>query len=108
MGRQRQQNDDERFIDVRFPLAGVDLSMGFLRQPNRPIMGGEYARTCAEGTNVRSFDNIQFRCRGGSRPGMVKFIAGGLPAPIQDLAIVSILASEALPDYPDTGGGDGG
>lgn len=61
--------------DIHFPKAGVDLSLGYARQPARPAAFGEYARTCALGNNVRAYDAVAQRFRGGSRPGLTKFVS---------------------------------
>lgn len=61
-------------IDLHFPFAGIDVSRAFCKQPNRPAVRGKYARTTPVGYNVRAFDS-QGRDRGGSRPGIEKFIA---------------------------------
>lgn len=52
-------------VGVMFPVAGVDRSTEFGRQP---------VDTAAEGQNVRAFETIDERARGGSRPGLSKFI----------------------------------
>ncbi len=71
--------DQESFVDLHFPASGIDLSAGFSRQPNRPIgQQGLYARTTPEGVNVRAYESLSQRVRGGSRPGMVRH----LPVPV--------------------------
>jgi len=64
----------EELIDLHFPKAGVDVSAPFGQQPNRPVAGGEYARTTALGVNVRGYDPAANRARGGARPGLVKYV----------------------------------
>lgn len=61
-------------IDLHFPFAGMDVSQSFGKQPNRPAVQGQYARTTPLGINVRTFDS-QARARGGSRPGLVKYVS---------------------------------
>jgi len=61
-------------IDLHFPMAGVDRSQAFGRQPNRPAVNGQYARTAPVARNVRAFD-AGGRARGGSRPGLQKYIS---------------------------------
>lgn len=61
------KRDDE---DVHFPRAGCDTSGPFSRQPARPGPDGVYARTCRVGTNVRGYDALSGRSRGGSRAGL--------------------------------------
>lgn len=56
----------EQFVDLLFPLMGVDEGVEFQMQR----MG-----TCKTGTNVRSYDMLGFRARGGQRPGLRRFFA---------------------------------
>lgn len=66
----------ETFQDMHFPKAGIDKSGPFGRQPVRPGKAqGEFFRTTPVGQNVRGFDAILSRDRGGMRPGITKFIA---------------------------------
>ena len=67
-------------IDVHFPRAGIDISVGFSRQPARDVSMGQndYARTCRLAYNVRGFDAAKNRARGGSRAGFSKYIASPL------------------------------
>jgi hypothetical protein len=60
--------------DIHFPLCGIDRSRGFERQPVRQTMAGKYARTTPLGINVRAYDAILNRYRGGSRPGLARAI----------------------------------
>ncbi len=54
---------------IEFPLAGVDLSGPFdMQAPG----------TTPAGTNVRSFEPLTQRARGGSRPGLERYL-GALP-----------------------------
>jgi hypothetical protein len=64
----------EQFTDVHFPFAGVDVSAAFERQPVRPTAEGLYARTTPTGQNVRAFEAITRRMRGGVRPGLAKYV----------------------------------
>ncbi len=92
MARKPTSNGDERYIDLRFPIAGIDVANGYDRQPTRPAPGGGYARTAAEGVNVRSFEPGTGRARGGSRPGLAKYIAtqvNGASALVQGINVVS-------------------
>lgn len=61
---------------VHFPKAGMNTVCPFARQPNRPVgPDQEHARTTPLGVNVRAFDTLSSRIRGGSRPGHEKLIA---------------------------------
>lgn len=62
----------ENFIDLHFPAGGMDLSRPFYKQMPRDI-GGKYARTTPYGKNVRGYEAINERNRGGSRAGLVKW-----------------------------------
>lgn len=62
----------ESAADLRFPLAGIDLSFGHDRQVGRNV-GGRPAQTCFSALNVRGYDPYLNRQRGGSRPGIVKW-----------------------------------
>lgn len=52
-------------LEQAFPLSGIDTSTAFHAQ--RP-------GTCVDGLNVRSFEPSTDRARGGSRPGLAKFL----------------------------------
>lgn len=58
-----QQN--EKYVDLIFPVAGLDVTTEYETQ--RP-------GTTQVGVNVRSFDPLTGRLRGGRRPGLIKFI----------------------------------
>lgn len=73
-GKKADGSAVETFQDLHFPKAGVDRAGAFGRQPNRPGRDGTYMRTTASALNVRGFDPVSLRDRGGSRPGLTKFI----------------------------------
>lgn len=88
----------EQFADLHFPFAGVDTSSAFSRQPNRQVAEGLYARSCAVGVNVRGYEPGTDRLRGGSRPGLVKWLPA---APvegwiIQDLRVIVTVSESAV------------
>lgn len=58
----------ERLVDMRFPLKGIDTSMAYHKQPEQ---------TAPRATNVRAFDSGTSRARGGSRPGLSPFFGIG-------------------------------
>jgi hypothetical protein len=64
-------------LDLHFPAAGLDASNAFCDQRPRVVSpdGSIYARTAREGVNVRTFDSQAHRARGGSRPGLAKYLA---------------------------------
>ncbi len=90
---------DDVFVDVHFPKAGIDRSMGFGKQPNRPLPGGDYARTCAIGQNVRAFEPTTNRGRGGQRPGLSKYITAPVVQDwiIQCLSVMVRVESASAP-----------
>ncbi len=67
---------DEVYVDLHFPAAGMDSSNAFWDQPNRPVNPqGDYARSTREGVNVRGYEPAGNRVRGGSRPGLTRYIS---------------------------------
>lgn len=65
----------ETFADIRFPLAGIDSSDRYDSPPSKSSPLG-VSKTTQVGVNVRSFESLTGRGRGGSRAGLVKYIAG--------------------------------
>ncbi len=69
----------EKFVDLMFPLRGIDVSMGFSQQRTQ---------TTPSGINVRSFEPSSNRARGGQRSGLTRYNSarpGGAAALIQEL-----------------------
>lgn len=65
----------DQLLDLHFPIAGMDQSQSFDRQPQRPLPTGlGIGRTTPLGVNVRSYEPGTGRSRGGSRPGLAKYI----------------------------------
>jgi hypothetical protein len=58
---------DELQADLVFPIRGTDSSDEAERQPDF---------TTPLGQNVRAYDVFLLRQRGGSRPGLVKYLPG--------------------------------
>lgn len=69
------------FVELRFPVGGLDLSRAFDRQA---------PGTTSVGLNVRAYEPGTGSARGGQRPGLVKYIAGQVSGSnlIQELAAV--------------------
>lgn len=89
---------DEKDVDLHAPAAGIDTSRAFSNQPNRPVFDGSYKRTCVDSQNVRAFDGKLNRMRGGSRPGLARYvdaIPGGTEWIIQCLGAVTISNPDA-------------
>ncbi len=78
------QGNGLSLIALRFPVAGVVKRYGYQSQP---------PYTTPDCSNVRPFEVLKGRERGGSRPGISKRFAAamGSPSPIQLLATVSWL-----------------
>lgn len=76
-------------VKLGFPDKGIDTSVPFDRQP---------ADTCVVGVNVRWQDPILHRQRGGSRPGLEKWIdeQPGGATPVQMLGVVVYYDAAAL------------
>lgn len=84
---------NEVFIDLHFPAAGLDTGSAFWDQPNRPVSPqGDYARSTREGINVRGYEPMFNRVRGGSRPGLVRYISTPVVAGwiVQELNMLTI------------------
>lgn len=65
MAKQKPQPNPESELEGLFPAKGLDVSCEFGRQP---------PATAPEGLNVRSYEPGQRRMRGGSRPGLERYI----------------------------------
>jgi hypothetical protein len=65
----------EQFKVLHFPTAGMDVSTAFDRQRIGTTKDGAYAYTTPSGVNVRAYEPGTGRMRGGSRPGLVKYVA---------------------------------
>lgn len=79
----------EQFADLKYPLAGVSLLRGFEDQRPVPMPDGvgAFAFTARAGANVRSCEPGTNRIRGGSRPGLTRYLPVAVVANwiIQDL-----------------------
>jgi hypothetical protein len=64
----KERNDQD--VDLRFPVKGLDLSQAFSLQP---------PGTTPLGVNVRAYDPLTARRRGGQRPGLSKYVAAQVP-----------------------------
>lgn len=95
------QTVPEKFADMPFPMYGLDLLRGF---------GLQRFNTTAVGNNVRGFEPLTGRGRGGSRPGLTHY-APIVPAdPTKSLLIqhLNIIVDPQAPALPSTlGDGNG-
>lgn len=87
------------YKDIHFPKAGLDVSRAFDKQPNRHVgpAKDDYARTTPIGVNVRGWEAMTKRNRGGSRPGLSKYIRSAVVLDwiLQDLNVIVISDSTA-------------
>lgn len=89
-----QNPNAETISDFHFPKAGLHVVGPLGRQPARPTgSSGEYARTTRDCKNVRGYEAITSRDRGGSRAGQSKYIPVVVPATVpfvcQHLAVMA-------------------
>lgn len=100
MAKQSKALPEEEKV-IHFPSAGVDGSLAFGRQPNRPIGAkGQYRRTCVSAVNVQSIDPETRRNRGGSRGGLTRFIhapVAGERFIVQHLNAIAKVGEPAMP-----------
>ncbi len=98
----KQPADNESLEDLPFPLRGVNLIKEFEAQPQG---------TTPTGVNVRAYETLTQRNRGGSRPGLTEYIEStvlGFPSLIQHLNIIvdpttaALLNDDGNPGGPDT------
>lgn len=91
----------EKFADMPFPMYGLDLMRGF---------GLQRFNTTATGVNVRGFEPMTGRGRGGSRPGLSAYTPVVPANPAQSLLIqhLNIIVDPQFPALPATiGDGNG-
>ncbi len=80
----------ESFVDMPFPVNGKDVSDAFDEQ---------HPGTTASAMNVRTFEALTFRARGGSRAGLSKYIStrvDGAAHVIQHLQVIVDPQADAL------------
>jgi hypothetical protein len=70
---------NDQYLDAIFPIYGIVLSMEYELQP---------PDTTSQALNVRGFEALTLRLRGGSRCGLSKYIPQSVPGPFQDLNIL--------------------
>lgn len=89
MPRKQLPQSDEQLVDLTFPLSGIDVSTEFELQPQN---------TTPKGQNVRTYEALTQRGRGGVRPGLGRYIAQQPSGSnlLQDLNSVTIVLDSAL------------
>lgn len=93
----------DQMATLHFPKAGIDVSRAYAKQSARPGPNGEPAvYTTPVGVNVRGFEPLTQRFRGGTRPGLVKYVA----AVVQSDFIVQEITTLTGTGYDDPSGGD--
>ena len=95
-----QYDIPEDFKDIAFPLGGLDQSLGYGEQLIRPGEDKRPMETCRAGVNVRAFEPMTQRQRGGSRAGLKKWPTPQVPTAgfIQNLCVVPYTSIMALLD----------
>lgn len=82
---------EERELALEFPLAGMNVHRPF--EDNTPVKlpWGDFGWHTIDGENVQNFETESGRGRGGSRPGLIKYItpAAGNGTFFQDLNVVA-------------------
>lgn len=86
--------------DYHFPKAGVHVAGPYGKQPVRQDKNGVYIRTSADAANVRSYDPVSLRDRGGSRCGQSKYVpqrVAGVPWVVQELNTIAASGGLVVP-----------
>lgn len=91
MPRSQPVSVPEQDLALRFPANGIDLSVGYNQQRKG---------TTRIGQNVRAFEPGTGRDRGGSRPGLKKWVSG----PLLNGGLVQEIAVLVGVGYPAPGG----
>lgn len=86
--------DAEQEVGVIFPVKGVEASCEFSKQP---------ADTAPVGVNVRTFESITLRARGGSRSGLTQYVPAQ-PAGANPIQHLNVLVDPQDPNLDITGG----
>lgn len=64
----------DQYLDLHFPLCGVNVATAYDRQPIRTTQDGVYAYTTPAAQNVRAVEPETNRARGASRLGLEKWV----------------------------------
>lgn len=82
-------------VAMPFPVRGVNDGQGLANQAEG---------TCADARNVRTFESLEDRARGGQRPGLVKAFATEMDGPALDIGVVVLPSpdSDAIDGLQET------
>ena len=89
--------DQEQFADLIFPLHGISLLQGF---------GMQTPGTTPIGLNVRTFEVLTQRGRGGSRPGLARYIPAQLPNGPHKIQMLNVVVDPGGGGLGDIDDGD--
>ena len=83
-----------KIIDLQFPVGGVHRRAGYQKQP---------PYTTPDARNVRPYDTLKARLRGGSRPGLIKshYTQLGSGNPTRLLDAVTVVVNNGLTFWTD-------
>jgi hypothetical protein len=92
--------EQEQFVDMSFPSAGIDNREAFSVQNPRQLPSGEWAKSTRDAVNVRGYEYDTNRVRGGQRAGLSKYI------PVEPVSgwVIQELALLVGTGYPPPGG----
>ena len=62
-------------VEFTFPFCGIDLSGPFDEQKAAQMQDESWGHTCASGINVRAYEGLTGKIRGGSRQFLKKYVA---------------------------------
>ena len=72
--------EQEQFVDMSFPICGISSLRAFSSSMPDQAANGDWGTDAEIGINVRAYEAISQRQRGGSRPGIAKYL------PVQPVA----------------------
>lgn len=79
---------EKKNVELTYPVKGLDVTTEYQEQP---------ADTTPQAANVRAFDSLAGRNRGGSRPGLLKYIAGQVPAGANLIQHLNVIVDPTTP-----------
>lgn len=73
----------ETFVDLRFPLQGINTSEAYAKQPQG---------TTVIAVNCRAFDSGKNQLRGGSRAGLTPFFGAGSTSQVSGFHLIQSIS----------------